>query len=333
MPMRLRWGIVAACLVLGLAVEVQAAEPGAAADKAVADGAAADLRARIEASPKLPFVATTFAAKPPAPGWESGMVSWVAIDAQGHLLELQRGAKADPVLVLDRDGKVLRSWGQVGGKSGYTIPHAIRVDPKGNVWTVDAGASRVIEYSPRGETLMTLDVGEAPYRANGFNGTSDIAFGPKGRLFITDGYGNARVLEYAADGKRVRQWGEPGNGPGKFHLPHAIQIGPDGTVYVADRENGRVEKFDLDGKYLGEIGGLGRTYSIKLVGDVLWAATAPLNLPTGASGWLVKLDARTGKMLGHLDVEGEHVLHGLEVTPAGEPITTAGDHVMWFRKR
>ena len=322
--MRLRWGIAGAWLSLALAGAVQAAGPGPAGDKA-----AADLRARIEASPKLPFVATVFAARPPTAGWASGMVSWVAIDGQGHLLELQRGDKADPVLVLDRDGKVLRSW----GRGGYTIPHAVRVDPAGHVWTVDAGASRVIEYSSRGEKLMTIEVGEAPPRANGFNGTSDIAFGPHGRLFITDGYGNARVLEYGADGKRVRQWGEPGSGPGQFHLPHALQIGPDGTVYVADRENGRIEKFDLDGKYLGEIAGLGRTYSLKLAGEVLWAGMAPLNQPTGAPGWLVKLDARTGKMLGHLDVDGEHPLHGLEVTAAGEPITTADDHVIWFKRR
>jgi len=292
-----------------------------------AERAEADLRARIEASPKLPFVATTLAAKPPSAGWESGMVSWVAIDKAGDLYELQRGEKADPVLVLDRRGKVLRSW----GAGGYTIPHAIRIDPAGHVWTVDAAASRVIEYSPTGKTLMTIEVGEQPQTKGPFNGTSDIAFGPNGRLFITDGYGNARVLEYTADGKRVRQWGDHGTGPGKFHLPHALQIGADGTVYVADRENGRIEKFDLDGKFLGEIDGLGRTYSIKLVGDTIWAAMAPFTLPTGASGWLVKLDVKTGKFLGHLDVDGEHVLHGVEVTAAGEPITTAGDHIIWFK--
>lgn len=288
------------------------------------DEAAAEIRARIEASPKLAFVAQDVVAKPPSPGWTSGMVSWVAFDAQGRLYELQRGDKAPPIVVLDRDGKVLRGW----GAAGYVIPHAVRIDPKGNVWTIDAGASRVIKYSPRGETLMTIEVGEAPYRANGFNGTSDIAFAKNGHLFITDGYGNARVLEYSADGKRLRQWGEPGTGPGQFRLPHAIQIGPDGVIYVADRENGRIQKFDMDGKYLGEIGPLGRTYSIKLAGGALWAATAPLNLPTGSPGWLLKLDPKTGKILGHIETPGEH---GIEVSPAGEPVTTVGDHVVWFR--
>ena len=312
-------------LLFGLTAGAALAQP--ASSTAAQDRAAADLRARIAASPKLPFVATVFAAKPPHAGWASGMVSWVAFDKAGNLYELQRGENADPVLVLDRQGRLLRSW----GKGGYTIPHAIRIDPAGNVWTVDAAASRVIKYSPRGEKLMTIEVGEQPPTKGPFNGTSDIAFGPNGRLFITDGYGNARVLEYAADGRRLGQWGEHGAGPGQFHLPHALQIGADGTVYVADRENGRIEKFNLEGKFLGEIDGLGRVYSIKLAGKVLWAGMAPLNLPTGAPGWLVKLDARSGKMLGHLDVDGEHVLHGVELTAAGEPITTADDHVIWFK--
>ncbi len=316
--MRLRlW--VAAALFGG----VLAASPEVTAGP---DEAAAEVRARIEASPELAFVAKDFVARPPNPDWKSGMVSWVAFDAQGHLYELQRGDKAPPILMLDRDGSVLRGW----GAGDEVIPHAIRIDPKGNVWTVDAGASRVIEYSPRGERLMTIEVGEAPYRANGFSGTSDIAFANNGHLFITDGYGNARVLEYSADGKRLRQWGEAGTGPGRFRLPHAIQIGPDGVIYVADRENGRIQRFDMDGKFLGEIGPLGRTYSIKLAGGALWAATAPLNLPTGSPGWLLKLDPQTGKILGHIATPGEH---GIEVSPAGEPVTTVGDHVVWFRVR
>ncbi|MEI9972567.1 MAG: peptidyl-alpha-hydroxyglycine alpha-amidating lyase family protein [Ignavibacteriota bacterium] len=251
----------------------------------------AALRARIEATPTLPFDGVHFVAQAPGAGWDSGMVSWLAIDRQGLIYELQRGDKADPVLVLDRNGKVLRSW----GKGNYTIPHSIRIDPDGNIWTVDAGASVVFKYSPAGEKLMTITVGEAPQTRSQFNGTTDIAFGPGGRLFISDGYGNARILEYTAEGRRVKQWGHAGTGPGEFHLPHAIQIGKDGTIYVADRENGRIQKFDLDGNYLGEIAQLGRTYSLKLVGDVLWAGMQPLGEPTGAPGWVVKSTRRAGR--------------------------------------
>jgi hypothetical protein len=90
--------------------------------------------------------------------------------------------------------------------------------------------------SPLGEKLMTITVGEQPDNGSPFAGTTDIAFGSNGHFYITDGYGNARVLEYTADGKRVKQWGKAGSSPGELHLPHVIQISEDGTIYVADRE-------------------------------------------------------------------------------------------------
>jgi len=298
-------------------------------DKASQEKAAADLKARIEASPELPFSGSHFAAQAVGAGWESGMVSWVALAKDGTIYELQRGEKADPVLVLDKSGKVLRSW----GKGNYKIPHSIRLDPAGNVWTVDAQASRVIKYSPKGETLMTIEVGEQPQTRSPFNGTSDIAFGPDGRIFITDGYGNARVLEYSPDGKRVKKWGTPGQGPGEFKLPHSIQIDEKGVVYVADRENGRIQKFTLDGKYIGEIPKLGRTYSLKLVGTTLWAGMQQLNEPTSAPGWVVKFDRDSGKMLGHLTVPEKGGLHSVEQTSSGEPITVLANELLWFKKK
>jgi hypothetical protein len=292
--------------------------------------AAARLRAMIEAAPKLPFTATEFNVQPPSADWEPGMVSWVALDGKGNLYMIQRGDKADPVLVVDHEGHLLRSW----GKGLYKIPHSIRIDPQGNVWTVDAASSTVLKFSPQGEKLMEIDVGGQPENPrSAFVGTTDIAFGPNGRLFISDGYGNARILEYTADGKRVREWGSAGTGPGQFHLPHSIQIDEDGIIYVADRENGRIERFDLDGKFLGEFANLGRTYSLKLSGGALWAGMAPLNEPTGAPGWLVKMDRKTGKILGYVEVTDEGGLHSVEVSPSGGPITNLANHVLWFKAR
>lgn len=319
---------ICACIcIIGLRLFVRDAgqvEKGAQAK------AAADLRARIEASPKLPFIGVHFVARVLTPGWESGFVSWVAVDDKGVIYEIQRGTKADPVLVLDREGKVVRSW----GKGNYKIPHSVRIDPAGNIWTVDAASSVVIKYSPVGEKLMTITVGEQPNTGSPFNGTTDIGFGPNGHLYITDGYGNARVLEYSPDGKRVRQWGKPGTGPGEFHLPHAIQIDDEGTVYIADRENGRIQKFNLDGKFLGEIPHLGRIYSLKLVGSVLWAGMQPFNKPPGApGGWLVKFDRKTGKMMGHLDVPEARALHSVEQMPSGEPLTTVDNQLLLFNAK
>jgi sugar lactone lactonase YvrE len=321
----------AALALVGVAVAQTAHQTAPVTDveQAARAAASADLRARIEASPVLPFEGARFTVQAPSADWASGQVSWVAVDAHGLLYELQRGDKADPVLVVDRRGKLIRSW----GKGEYKIPHGIRIDPKGDVWTVDAASSTVIKYSPLGRKLMTIVVGEQKENGSPFNGTTDIAFGPGGHLFITDGYGNARVLEYSADGRRLRQWGEAGQGPGQFHLPHAIQIASDRTLYVADRENGRIEHFDLNGRYLGEIAHLGRVYSLKLAGDVLWAGMQPLDQPTGAPGWIVKLDRKTGKLLGHLDVAEPRGLHGVELSASGEPITTLGNEVLWFKAR
>ena len=298
-------------------------------DRETLERAASDLRARIESSPKLPFTGVHFAAKPPAVGWESGAVSWIALDREGRIYEIQRSDKADPVLVLDSEGKVLRSW----GRGEFNIPHSIRIDPSGNVWTVDAGSSVIIKYSPLGEKLMTITVGERPDNGSPFDGTTDIAFGPNGRLYITDGYGNARVLEYTPDGKRVKQWGKPGTGPGEFSLPHAIQIDEKGTVYVADRENGRIEKFDLDGNFLGEIPHLGRVYSLKLVGGVLWSGMQSFDRPPGSAGWVVKFDCETGRILGHLDVPEARGLHSVEQVASGEPLTTLGNELLWFKAK
>jgi hypothetical protein len=295
--------------------------------QARAHAAAAELRAHIEATPTLPFSGVPLAAQPPAKGWKSGMVSWVAVDPNGLLYEIQRGDQADPVIVLDRAGKVLRSW----GKGSYAIPHSIRIDPAGNVWTVDAGSSVVTKYSPLGQKLLTFAVGEQPVTGGPFSGATDIAFGPNGHLYITDGYGNARILEYTADGTRIRQWGKAGTGAGELNLPHALQIGPEGTIYVADRENGRIEEFNLDGKYLGEISHLGRIYSLKLVGDVLWAGMQPFDQDPGAPGWIVKFERHTGKITGHIDVTEPRGLHSVEQLPSGEPLTNMQDHLLWFR--
>jgi hypothetical protein len=292
---------------------------------AFSHGNSPDPQSLIAASPELPYQATYLETQPPTPGWESGMVSWLALDKQGLIYEIQRGDKADPVLVLDRAGRIVRSW----GRGEYKLPHSIRIDPEGNVWTVDAGSSTVIKYSPTGKKLMTLVVGEQPVGKGLFSGTTDIAFGPAGHLFITDGYGNARVLEYTVDGKRVRQWGSPGTGPGEFHLPHAIRIA-DGVVYVADRENGRIEKFDIEGHYVGEIDHLGRIYSLQIAGGVIWACVQEKDKPAGPGGWLVKLDRESGKILGHFELTG---LHSIELSPSGDPVIVEGNKLLWLKPK
>ncbi|HMD18248.1 MAG TPA: 6-bladed beta-propeller [Terriglobales bacterium] len=293
------------------------------------DQDAAKLRAMIEAAPKLPLEQTDLAVKLPA-GQELGMVSWVARDPEtGVTWLIQRGDKADPVIAVDKEGRVLHSF----GKGLYKIPHAVRLDSEGNVWTVDAASSTVIKFSPKGEKLLQIDVGGLPGSGLGaFRGTTDIAFAPKGRIFISDGYANARILEYTVDGKKVREWGSAGAGPGQFHLPHSIVVDEDNILYVADRENGRIEKFDLDGKFLGEIPNLGRTYSLKLgANGTLWAGMQQLNEPAGSPGWIIKLDRRTGTILGYVRMTEKAGLHSVEDAGEGQPMTDVGNKVVWFK--
>ena len=283
-------------------------------------------RALIQAAQRLPLNAKEFIVEPPQPGWELGMVSWAALDGKGAMYMIQRGDRADPVIAVDMRGHVLRSWGH----GRYEIPHAIRIDPAGDIWTVDAATSILHKFTPHGEMIQQINVGGQPTGArNRFNGATDIAFGPDGRIFVADGYGNARILEYTSDGEKVREWGSAGIGPGQFNLPHSIVI-EDETLYVADRENGRIQLFDLDGRYLDEFS-IGKTYSLQVVGGSLWASMHPLDQPTASPGWLVKLDKDTRKILGYVEVAEKWGLHFVEATEHGEPMTAVATQVRWYR--
>lgn len=281
--------------------------------------ATASLRARLADGPKIPLKETELAPTPPHEGWAMGMTSWVASSRGGLIYILQRGDKADPIIVMDpATNKVVRSW----GKGLYTMPHAIRLDPDGNVWTTDAASSMVYKFQPDGTKLMEISVGGQPTPCrNSFCGTTDIAFAPDGNLLISDGYANARILEYTADGKKVREWGTAGTGPGQFRLPHSIQVGRDGVIYVADRENARVQRFDREGRYLGEWAQYGKTFGLKLTNDALWLAAQPRDEPNLSPGWLIKINPFSGELLGSVEVTG---VHGMDVMPNGNLLVGPG---------
>jgi sugar lactone lactonase YvrE len=229
---------------------------------------------------------------------------------------LQRGDQADPVIVIDTAGTVVRSW----GKGMYTTPHAIRLDPQGHVWTTDAASSMVYKFSPEGALLMTIEVGGQPAPCGGFCSTTDVAFATDGHLFIADGYRNARILEYTADGKKIAEWGKAGSGPGEFQLPHSIQIDERGTIYVADRENGRIQRFSRSGKFLDEWTQYGKTFGLRLAGDAMWLASTPRG-PNLAPGWLIKVNRDTGALLGTVASQGNH---GVDVMTSGDLLLAPG---------
>lgn len=286
-------------------------------DKAAMEAQNVALLAMLKGAEKLPLQPAPIAVTAPAiEGWARGMVSWIASDRNGLTYLLQRGDKADPVIVADRTGKVVRSW----GKGMYQTPHAIRIDPQGNVWTTDAASSMVYKFSPEGKTLLSIEVGGQPTPCGNFCSTTDIAFAADGNLLIADGYRNARILEYSPDGKKLREWGSAGTGPGQFRLPHSIQIDALNVIYVADRENGRIQRFTRDGKYLGEWSTFGKTFGLKSVGDAMWLSSIPRG-PNSAAGWLIKVDAKSGKLLGYIDASGNH---GMDVMSNGDLLHAPG---------
>jgi DNA-binding beta-propeller fold protein YncE len=252
-------------------------------------------------------------------------VSWVAADRHGFVHLLQRGDKADPIVVIDQTGKIVRSW----GKGLFTTPHAIRLDPQGHVWTTDAASSMVYKFSPEGKTLLQIEVGGQPTPCGNFCSTTDVAFAPDGNVFIADGYRNARILEYSPDGKKLREWGSAGTGPGQFRLPHSIQVDAAGIVYVADRENGRIQRFDRAGKFLGEWSQYGKTFGLTLAGNAIWLSTIPRG-PNSAPGWLINVDRASGKLLGYVESAGNH---GMDVMPNGDLLQAPGPDLVPQRYR
>jgi DNA-binding beta-propeller fold protein YncE len=205
------------------------------------------LRALTKTIPLLPVDRIAVQVKP---AMTLVRYSAVAGDKDGNLYVIHRpdDKSVDPVVVLDPKGSILHSW----GKGLYAIPHGIRIDPAGNVWTIDAHTSLVTKYTKEGHKLLEISVGDIPDPNRPFCGATDVAFGMSGQIYVSDGYCNGRVIEYTAGGKKVRAWGKRGTGQGEFVNAHAIAISPDGTLYVADRENGRLQWFDLEGQFLGE---------------------------------------------------------------------------------
>ena len=195
-------------------------------------------------------------------GWVSGM----DIDQHGHVWVFNRGQ--DPVQVYTPDGQFVRTW----GKGDFKDPHHIRIDREGHIWLADFGLHTVQKFTPEGELLLTLGVsGEPGNDESHFNMPTDMAITDTGEIFVTDGYGNRRVVHFDKHGRFIKAWGEYGTGPGQFVLPHAIVVDTKGTLYVADRNSGRILLFDQDGACLDTWTNLIMPWGLSLtVDDALW---------------------------------------------------------------
>ena len=179
-------------------------------------------------------------------GWEFKDVAAVAVDSKDRVYVFNRGEH--PMMVFDREGKFLKSWGE----GQYPRAHGLHIDANDILYLTDDGGHFVRKCTTEGKVLLELGVpGQpSPYMSGlPFHRCTHTAQSPRGDIYVSDGYGNARVHKYSPDGKLLKSWGEPGTDPGQFNIVHNIATDDDGWVYVADRENHRVQVFDGNGKY------------------------------------------------------------------------------------
>lgn len=190
-------------------------------------------------------------------GWSFTEVVGVGVDSRDRVYVFCRGAH--PLIVFDKEGRFLDAWGE----GRFVRSHGIFVTRDDRVFLVDDVGHTVYRFSTDGRLELTIgdgrpsDTGYAPGRApvrraaGPFNTVTNVAVAPDGEIYAADGYGNARVHRFAPDGTLRQSWGEPGRGPGQFNLPHGIAIDSGGQVYVADRENSRVQLFSRTGDFRG----------------------------------------------------------------------------------
>jgi len=221
----------------------------------------------------------------------------VDVDSKGQIYVVHRGKQ--PILEFNPDGSFVRSIGQGLPFEG---PHSVRIDPQDNLWYIDAGTNLIIKFDTQKRVQMVLGRRPEPWTwathvieraipgpANFYQPT-DVTWGPDGTIFVADGYGKSRIAKFNKEGNLVKSWGERGTGPGDFNTPHSIVIDPQNNLYVADRQNGRIQVFDTEGTFKQEwrlggnpwslcmprggaqvlyVGSVGRVYKMDLGGKVI----------------------------------------------------------------
>jgi DNA-binding beta-propeller fold protein YncE len=237
-----------------------------------------------QAAAELDYVAVANPLIIPA-GMVTGAPTSVAFDKAGHLWVLYRGAQA--FAEFGGDGKFIRAFGE----GLFTRTHRLKFDSTGNMWATDDRGHVVYKVSPRGQILLTLGTRGQPGQ---INQPTDVAVGTNGDVFVAQGHtpgpnGDPRVVKFDRNGTFIKSWGGKGKGPGQFDVAHGIAIDANGRLWVADRENQRIQIFDQDGNYLKELKYAGLPCSLQ-IGDQY------IHMVNGFAGQVLRLDL-DGKVL------------------------------------
>jgi DNA-binding beta-propeller fold protein YncE len=262
-------------------------------------------------------------------GWTFGRVSMVANDLQSNVYVLHRNLEIDPLVVFDAEGNYLRSW----GKGVIGDPHGVRVDRENNVWVVDR-SGQILKYTTTGKLLMTI--GTKGVRGNdekSFGLPTDIAFDSQGNTYVSDGYGNSRVVKFDKNGTFVMTWGTAGSGPGQFQTVHSIQFDSKDRAYVSDRENNRIQIFDNNGKLIKIWNHLGSTQGIWISPkDEMYILTHRNNVENitadTLAGRLMRIEVESGKVVGSMESPG----HSVNGSPNGDIFVASltGNVLRWM---
>ena len=264
-------------------------------------------------------------AKLPA-GWSFKDVAGVAVDHQDRVYAFSRGEH--PVIVFDRDGNFLTSWGE----GLFRRPHGAHFDPKERVlYLTDDGDHVVRKCTLDGKVLLEIGVAGKPapfLSGEPFNRCTHTALSPRGEIYVSDGYANARVHKYSPDGKLLKSWGEVGSDPGEFNIPHNIVADVDGWVYVADRENHRVQVFDGDGRYETQWNNLHRPCCLFMDGKTCYVGELPAHMSINVKfpnlGARLSILSASGERVGRVD-QRSGLPEGQFLAPHGIALDSRGD--------
>lgn len=260
-------------------------------------------------------------------GWGFKEVVDVVVDSQDRVYVFDRGQH--PLTIFDRDGNFITSWGE----GLFTRPHGVTLGPDETIYCVDDDGHCIRKCTLEGEVLMTIGTpgkGAPAQSGQPFNRPTKVAFDPKtGDLYISDGYGNARVHKFTAAGKHLFSWGEYGTGPGQFNLVHSVCTDSQRRVYIADRENHRVQIFDDQGHYLEQWNNMHRVCGLHIEHDLVYIGQLPTQLAVNASypniGACVSIHDLSGKQLARLGEARPGEGPGQFLAPHGLVVDSHGD--------